>query len=234
MTRGLHAAAAGMRVQMCKQDVYTHNLANAATPGFMRSDLTVAQAGFGQALAEAGGMPAPDATSVDVSPGPVHETGTAYDLAIDGEGLFTLQTGRGLRFTRDGRFKRAPDGRLMSVSGHQVMGRSGPVILPGDEFLVSDRGQVFSEGQYVDDLFIAEFEPGDGLRRDPDGLLAAAVGPRMVPEPSIRQGYVEDANVSVVREMAHMMTGFRAYEASAAALRHTDETLGTLIDSALS
>ena len=234
MTRGLHAAAAGMRVQMHKQDVHTHNLANAATPGFRRSDMTVGQSTFGSALNEAGAMPAAESTAVDVRPGPVHESGSAYDLAIDGDGLFALQTDRGLRFTRDGRFERAPDGRLMSVSGYPVMGRGGPIVLPGDEFLVSDRGQVFSEGQFVDELFIAQFDPGDGLRRDPDGLLVATVGPRMAPEPAVRQGYVEDANVSVVREMAHMMTGFRAYEASAAALRYTDETLGTLIDSALS
>jgi len=233
VTRGLHAAAAGMRVQMRRQDVYTHNLANAATPGFIRSDLTVAQASFGEALAEAGGVPIAESTPVDISPGPVHETGNAYDIAIEGDGFFALQTDRGLRYTRDGRFQRSPDGRLLSVSGHPVMGRSGPLVLPGDEFLVSERGQVFSEGQFVDELFVAEFDDADGLSREADGLLTAPVGPRMVAEPSVRQGYVEDANVSVVREMAHMMTGFRAYEASAAVLRQTDQTLGTLIDSAL-
>ncbi len=234
MTRGLHAAAAGMRVQMHRQDVHTNNLANAATPGFLRSDLTVGQSSFGEALAHAGASPAAEATPVDISPGPVHETGSAYDVAIEGDGLFALQTDRGLRFTRDGRFERSPDGHLLSISGHPVMGRGGPIVLPGDEFLVSDRGQVFSEGQFVDELFIAEFDRGDGLRREQDGLLVAAIGPRMVAEPSVRQGYVEDANVSVVREMAHMMTGFRAYEASAGVLRQTDQTLGTLIESALS
>lgn len=234
VTRGLHAAAAGMRVQMHKQDVYANNLANASTPGFLRSDMTIAQASFSRALAEAGATPAADATSVDLSPGPVHETENAYDLAIEGNGLFALQTDRGLRFTRDGRFTVAPDGRLLSVTGHPVMGRSGPIVLPGAELLVSERGQVFSEGQYVDDLFIAQFEPGDGLRRESDGLLVASVGPRMADEPSVRQGYVEDANVSVVREMTQMITGLRAYEASAAALRYTDDTLGKLIDSALS
>lgn len=234
MTRGLHAAAAGMRVQMYKQDVHTNNLANAATPGFRRSDMTVGQSSFGRALADAGATPEADATAVDVSPGPVHETGSPFDVAIDGDGLFALQTDRGLRFTRDGRFERAPDGRLMSISGHPVMGRAGPIVLAGEELLVSDRGQVFSEGHYIDDLFIAQFDGGDGLRREQDGLLVAGVGPRMDPQPSVRQGYVEEANVSVVREMAHMMSGFRAYEASAAALQQTDQTLGALIESALS
>jgi flagellar basal-body rod protein FlgF len=234
MTRGLHAAAMGMRVQVRKQEVYANNLANAATPGFLRSEMTIGQRDFAGALAGAGAEPAADSTSVDLTPGPVHETESPFDLAIEGDGLFTLQTERGLRFTRDGRLRLAPDRRLLSTSGHPVMGRSGPIVLPGEEFLVSERGQVFSEGQYVDDLFIARFEPDEGLRREADGLLVGPVGPRMVAEPGVRQGYIEDANVSVVREMAQMMTGFRAYEASAAALRQTDSTIGTLIESALS
>ena len=121
---------------------------------------------------------------------------------------------------------------LLSAAGQQVMGRAGPIVLPGPEFLVSARGQVFSEGQYVDDLFIAEFDGAEVLQRDSDGLLTAGRGPRMAESPHVLQGYVEEANVSVVREMTQMMTGLRAFEASAAVLRQTDETLGTLIQSA--
>ncbi len=233
MTNGLRAAAAGMNVQLRKQDVHANNLSNAATPGFRRSEITVGSSAFREALAETVSMPGAEIVRVDVTPGPVRETGSDYDLAIDGEGLFALQTDRGLRYTRDGRFQRAADGRLLSASGHSVMGRDGPIALPGSEFLVSERGQVFSEGQFVDDLFIAEFDLEDGLRREEDGLFAADLGPRMAAEPRIRQGFVEEANVSVVREMAQMMSGFRAFEASAAALRQTDDTLGRLIDSAL-
>lgn len=234
VTRGLRAAAAGMSVQLRKQEVHSNNLANAGTPGFRRSDLTVGRSEFDRTLGGFLAEPVAEATAVDVAAGPVHETGNDFDLAIDGEGLFALQTDRGLRYTRDGRFQPDADGRLLSISGHQVMGRDGPIVLPGAEFLVSERGQVFSEGQFVDALFIAEFDPEDGLRQEPDGLLVAALGPRMADDPRVRQGFVEEANVSVVREMAQMMTGFRAFEASAAVLRQTDETVGRLIDSALS
>jgi len=231
VTRGLHAAAAGMQVQLGRQDVHANNLANAGTVGYRRGDLSIG-ASFAEALGQAGALPGARATTIDVSPGPVHETGDAFDLAIGGPGLFTLQTERGLRYTRDGRMRVAPDGRLLSSSGHQVMGREGPISLPGPEFLVSGRGQVFSEGQFVDDLFIAEFDGADALQRDTDGLLTAGRGPRMAEGPRVLQGYVEEANVSVVREMTQMMTGLRAFEASAAGLRQTEGTLGTLIQSA--
>ncbi len=236
MTRGLRAAAAGMRVQTQRQDVHAHNLANAATPGFVRSRAIVGESGFARALRQAEGSALPVAQSapVDISPGPVHETNSPWDVAIDGDGFFALQTDRGLRFTRDGRFQVGAGGELLSASGHPVMGRAGPITLPGDEFLISDRGQVFSDGQFVDEIFIAQFEGDDGLRREADGLLTAPVGPRMADEPRVRQGYVEDANVTVVREMAQMMSGLRAYEASAATLSYTDRSVSTLIDSALS
>lgn len=230
MTRGLYAAAAGMRVQQIRQDVYAGNLANASTVGYRRCDLSIGQS-FAGALGKALALPGAGTMRVDVTPGPIHETGDPFDLAIDGPGLFTLQTDRGLCYTRDGRFHVDAAGRLLSLSGHQVMGRQGPITLPGREFLVSDSGQVFSDGQFVDRLFIARFDPEVELQPVGEGLLTAARGPRMVETPHVMQGYVEEANVSVVREMTHMMTGFRAYEANAAVMRLTDETLGQLIQS---
>ena len=234
MTRGLYLAAAGMALQLQKQDVYANNLANASTVGYRRADLAVGS--FQQTLRQAqqaspSRLPGNEASIVDLSPGPVHETHDPFDLALAGPGLFTLQAERGLRYTRDGRFHLDPDGRLLSLDGHQVMGREGPITLPGPEFLVTESGQVFSEGQFVDLLFIAEFDESDTLTREPDGLLNASAGPGLSEDTAVRQGFVEEANVSVVREMSRMMTGFRAFEASAVALRLQDQTLGILIDS---
>lgn len=234
MTRGLRAAAAGMSVQLRRQDVHAGNLANASTPGYRRADLVVSQSQFAGTLEGMLSDPIADATIIDVASGPVRETGHDYDLAIEGEGLFAVLGDEGLRYTRDGRFQRAADGRLLSAGGRQVMGRGGPVVLPGTDFAVTEDGRVFSGGQFVDRLFIAEFDREDALRREPDGLFVAALGPRLADRPQLRQGFVEEANVSVMREMAQMMSGFRAFEASATVLRQTDETIGRLIDSALS
>lgn len=230
MTRGIYAAAAGMRVQLRRQEMLANNLANADTVGYRRSDLSVGS-GFAVAHAQGGAAPVAQATIIDTRPGPLRQTGDPFDLALSGPGLFALQTERGLRYTRDGRFHVDAQGRLLSLGGHPVMGRAGPIVLPGAEFVVSERGEVFSGGQLVDELFIAQFEAADGLRRDPDGLLSAARGPRPADQPQVVQGALEQANVSVVREMAAMMAGFRAFEASAAALRQTDQTLSKLIES---
>jgi len=232
LTRGLRAAAAGMSVQLHRQDVHANNLANASTVGFRRSEAAVG--GFGQALAAAGGAasvtPADRATVVDVTQGPIHETGNAFDLALDGPGMFAVLTPSGTFYTRDGRFRLAEGGALLTIGGHQVMGRGGPITLPGDELLVTESGQVFSEGQYVDDLFIAQFDGPEQLTRTADGLFDVAGGPRISDAARVRQGCLEEANVSVVREMAQMISGLRAFEAGAAVLRVSDQSLSSLIE----
>jgi flagellar basal-body rod protein FlgG len=221
-----------MSVQLHRQDVHASNLANASTVGYRRSDVAVGS--FETALGQAASAGTPQAigqaTVVDVAQGPIHETGTAYDLALDGPGMFTLLTPDGMRHTRDGRFHQDAAGRLLGVSGNQVMGKDGPITLPGGEFFVTEAGQVFSEGQFVDQLFIAEFGVSDELTRTANGLFEIAGGPRLAENTTVRQGCVEEANVSVVREMAQMMVGFRAFEASAAALRLNDQTLSILIE----
>lgn len=228
MTSGLRAAAAGMSLQLHKQDVYAGNLANAGTVGYRRADVAVGT--FADALDRAAARPTGQATVVHLAQGPIHETGDPFDLAINGPGMFTLLTPDGTRYTRDGRFHLDAQGRLLSLSGHQVMGREGPIALPGSELVVTESGQVFSESQFVDRLFIARFEGSEQLTRTPEGLFDIAGAPRLAEDAVVRQGCVEEANVSVVREMAQMISGFRAFEASAVALRMTDETLSTLID----
>ena len=217
-----------MSLQIRKQDVYASNLANAGTVGYRRSNVAVGS--FARALDQAHARPAARATVVDVAQGPIHETGDPFDLAINGPGMFTLLTPDGTRYTRDGRFHLDAQNRLLSLGGHQVMGREGPITLPGPEFLVTESGQVFSEGKFVDELFIARFEGSEQLTRAADGLFDIAGGPMLAEDASVQQGCLEEANVSVVREMAQMMSGLRAFEAGAIALRLTDETLSTLID----
>jgi len=60
-----------MRVQLTRQDVHAHNLANAATPGFLRSDLTVGQRSFDRALSEARALPAAESKNRDISYAPL-------------------------------------------------------------------------------------------------------------------------------------------------------------------
>lgn len=229
MLRGFYASASGMVAQLARQDTYAANLANASTTGYRRLQTALGQ--FRQNLAAAlqdsdgasGGTEVRPA-GVDSSPGPLTTTASPTDLALSGNGFFTVQTARGLAYTRDGRFHLDDQQRLVTARGDLVLGQRGPITLPKAEFTVTASGQVTCAGQTVDTLRLAEpVKPqplGEGLYR--------AVTPRPASGVTVTQGALEGSNVNTVQEMGRMLNGFRYYEANATALRYQDESLSAL------
>src|SRR5262249_24294586 len=112
MDSGLYIAASGMLAEMVRQEQISHQLANVNTPGFKPDRAT--QAGFGELLlqnTETGasvgrlslGVEIAE-TSTDLAPAGIHETGEAFDFAVEGEGFFAVRTEAGVRYTRNGQF----------------------------------------------------------------------------------------------------------------------------------
>ena len=122
-TSGLLGFAKGLRV-------IANNTANLNTPGYKAatlqfSDLFYATSqGAGGASARLGYGLATGSTQLDFRQGDLRQTGNAYDLAIDGEGLFVLRGNDGVvRYTRAGQFEFNQDGVFVNRSdGGKVMG----------------------------------------------------------------------------------------------------------------
>ena len=121
-------------------DVTANNLANANTPGFKTERVV-----FSDWLSQQFGTDSPRggakvaftqdrATYREQQAGPVQHTGNQLDLAVGGNGYFTVDTPRGPRLTRAGRFTPMPDGRLGDADGNALLDRVGqPVRLsPAD------------------------------------------------------------------------------------------------------
>ncbi len=139
MIRGVYIAATGMLAESQRQDVIANNLANATTTGFRRSVATSAP--FAETLIgnmRAQGAPAvgpltrgaqlEGVTMLDTQ-GPVRSTGNPLDVALVGDGYFGVDTAAGRRYTRDGSFSIAPDGRLVTKDGNAVAGVGGAIRL---------------------------------------------------------------------------------------------------------
>jgi hypothetical protein len=96
-------------------DVTANNIANAQTTGFKAERVMLAENSDSRARHVDG----PNrvafvdewALGRDFTQGTLQQTGRPLDLALEGEGLFTLQTEAGERFTRDGSFTLNADGR---------------------------------------------------------------------------------------------------------------------------
>lgn len=252
MIRGLYTSSAGMQVEALRQEAIANNLANLNTAGFRR-DLAIMESRKGLKLsrtndptgpgAEAGTRRVPIGTVgtgvvvqrmvKDFSQGDLRETENPFDLALQGQGFFTVQGANGQPFySRDGQFTRAADGTMQDKAGNKLMGQAGPVVVNG-KLDVSPDGTVSIDGRPRDRLALVQFDdPERDLAKHGDTLYQdmGAVGPKPATGLQVHQGSLEGANVNSVQEMVHMIAAMRQYEANQKAVQSQDETLSRAVN----
>jgi flagellar basal-body rod protein FlgF len=217
MERGLYIAAAGMLAEMVRQDQITNDMANVATPGYkadraaQRSfdDVLLENTRTGQEIGRLGHGPVISAQVTDFSPAELKATGEPLDLAVAGEGFFAVQTDKGIRYTRDGKFQQAADGTLTDQLGHMVVGRDGKAVAVGADGTV-DTSRV--------GLFRLTTASKIG-----DDFTTGTVGG--TPTGTIRSGALEASGVDAGRTMVDLMASLRAFEAGQKAITTIDSTL---------
>ena len=234
MDRLLYVAANSARHVEHAQAVHAHNLANVSTDGF--------RGRFAETLAEAvsgTGLPGrvygvARGTGYDFSPGVVRETGRPLDLAIKGQGLFTVSMPDGSEgYTRGGSFRVDAAGRLVNEEGFQVVGGSGPIALPPFETLViADDGSISLRpvGQgaetivQVDRLKLVNPEPG-AIERTRPGLFSPTDG-ALLPvanEVRVTSGALESSNVDAVTELTEILALARRFEVETRLMKSAEQ-----------
>lgn len=93
-----------------------------------------------------------DEIATDREQGPIETTGNELDLAIGGEGFFTIQTPDGIRYTRNGAFFRNAQGFIQDIRGYNLLDAQGqPIQIPRDMFnkdiIVTDDGGIYIKGE---------------------------------------------------------------------------------------
>jgi flagellar basal-body rod protein FlgF len=277
--RGLYTGASGMSAQQVRLDAISNNLANVDTSGYKR-DVAVHKAFAELLLRRTGddGVALNPFGSGDMAPvvgkigtgvenneiftefeqGSLKQTENDFDLALDGQGFFSIQTPYGERYSRSGSFVLGKEGFLETKEGYPVLGEKGPIQVKANNFKVDADGNVFVNMDYQDDPFrlvgreendwkgmqkldtikIVDFpkerflaKQGDSLWRSTEESGDAAVmaqGSR----PKVEQGYVEASNVNPVLEMVRMIEVNRAYEANQKTIQSEDSLLGKLFETA--
>jgi len=215
------AAAAGYGE--ARMAILANNLANAATGGFKADQVT-----FSEALDAATGAPVIGATPyVDPAAGPVKQTGNPFDLAIDGDGYFVVESADGRQFTRDGAFRLSEDGTLVTRDGDPVQGSGGAIAIDPQaaSASVDGAGRVWVDGAQVAQLEIVTF-PSESPPAKAGGNLFTGTGDTAVEDPKVIPGALEGSNVSVIAEMTRMIEIARGYEAYQKLVQTLDATAG--------
>jgi flagellar basal-body rod protein FlgF len=214
MSSGIYLATAGAVAQSNALDATANNIANATTTGFQADRITFREALSG-AKSPDGSLVSTGTTRVDTQYGALSQTGNPLDLAIEGDGMFAVDTPNGARYTRAGNFRVDDDGTLVTVDGYAVRGEGGAHIsIPADAKVlgVSTDGEITADGESIGKLELTKFKYSQ-LKREGGTLFNASGKPDATGEPPIvRNGMLEASNVNVVRGVVDLVKVSRTYE----------------------
>lgn len=222
---GMSSAAAALRYWERRQEVASNNLANVSTDGFKGQKV------FAQMVE--GSLPAANSIT-DFTPGPLNTTGNPLDVAIEGHGFLVVQTSNGERLSRGGSLRVNDTGTLTDSAGNALMGEGGPIRVSsrGDahtgDIQITRAGAVMVDKAEVGRLRLESIPDNTPLAHEGSGLFVPpSKRTRMDPETiSVRQGCVEQSNVSSVGEMVDMISIQRAYTAVQKAMTTLDGARG--------
>jgi flagellar basal-body rod protein FlgG len=236
MIKGIYDAASGMVPRMLKQETISNNLANVNTPGYKRESVFLRQLSSAQArVAKTESewqTPMVDKIYTDFSKGSIERTGDPLNFAIDGDGFFVVETPDGEAFTRNGNFHLNPDGTLMTSDGLPVLSDGGRIEAPGGELSIDPDGTIKIEGNEFGRLLLADFEKPYQLEKTAAGIYKPAPEANRIEVEFayVRQGYLEKANVDIIREMVDMIESYRNYESDQKAIQILDESLAKTVN----
>lgn len=252
MLRGLYTAWTGMANEQKRLDVISNNMANSNTVGY--KDEKVASQSFDEVL----GIKIRDGsqayhneaighlslgvkigeTYTNYTQGSIRETGGTFDVALSGEGFFTVSvTDKAgevhTRYTRNGQFMVTKDGLLVDMDGNPIQGEGGDITInpSAKNVSISPEGVITADGVVVDTLKIVDFEDYDYLKKYGDTMYEPVDGATMKEATAETiQGYTEMSNVNVVSEMVDMITITRAYEANQKVIKSYDSMLDRAVN----
>ena len=176
--------------------------------------------------------------------GSLKATENTFDLALDNEGFFVIETPRGLRYTRNGSFWLGKEQLLETKDGYPVMGENGLIRIVEDEVTIDKLGRVWEKAsgqidpRLVDTIKVVDFPRIRFLRKEGSSFWKAndLSGPADdilgVKRPGVLQGFLEGSNVNPVTEMVNMIEVNRAYEANQKVIATHDSLLNRLINQA--
>lgn len=229
-----------LALQSRSTEVLAHNVANADTPGF-RAMRPVFAAFISQqtgTASPAGGRPIAfvqdRATWREMDPGEQQTTGNPLDVAISGAGFFAVETPRGERFTRAGRFSIGENGRIVDMEGQPVLGDQGQPIAvsPNDtRITIQGDGTIRSENGTLGKLRVVDFANPQSLRAEGDRLFdAAGEQAQPVDRPAVVQGALERSNVRPIIEMTRLTAELREFQYAAQFAEREGERLSTAVE----
>ena len=227
MDKMIHLSLNSLDIALRKQAISAQNLSNVNVTGFRRDVFE----NFASLYLRAEDQLDSRAFAVttgsgqfDEQQGRMRATHQATDLAIDGEGYFaSRRSGLKDSLTRRGDMSVSMEGNLVNGQGALILSETlQPIqVPPFREIYVREDGKLLIEPingepgvtQLIGSIGLVSGE-GQQMRKDDDGEIRPVNGAPIVTDQNVnvKQGYIEESNVSVIDELVASMGYQRSYE----------------------
>ena len=237
MFGGYYTIASGLMTREKEIDVIGNNMTNMQTPGYRAERLVIGS--FDQELLMRQDATSKEALSGSMSTSAVVDsvvslyhsgilkpTGREMDVAINGEGFFTIEAENGETYlTRDGQFHMDEDGYLELPGIGRVQSQSGDIKLEDHNFTVDVDGSIYDdEAKQVGKIAVAVPDANGVLEKASNGMFQLANGNLEYATDGFAmiQGSVEVSNGDMNLEMTTLIEAQRAFQSCSSALQTID------------
>lgn len=206
MDSGYYAAFSGLLARTEALDSAASNLANVNTSGFraereyFRDAIVGPDALNSQVNRMVNNFGVLGGNRLDMGQGAFTQTGNPLDLAIEGQGFFAIQTKQGIRYTRDGSFRRAVNGTLITATGEPVLNaQNKPIQIPTGDISVGVDGVIAVANAVAGKVGLFDL-PASSLLPEGTNRYSVTAGTKPVPSTAaIHQGALESSNQDVIQ-----------------------------------
>ncbi len=257
MLRAIWNSVSAMNAQQDKLNSISNNLANVDTVGYKKENVEFNDLVY-ETLNRKGYPTNPNGTNTingtgvkatewirDNTQGPIQQTGLKTDMAIDGDGYFKVTLGNGTAaYERAGSFTVDRNGNLVDSNGNKLevnltaegssLFNSG-MVFKDNNFKVDEKtGQIYMNVGNQSILYgrinIYNAVGQDSMKSIGDNLYQPANNVQMNinTKAHVIQGYLEQSNVDLGREITDMIMAQRSFELASKGLTTSDEMWGLI------
>jgi flagellar basal body rod protein FlgG len=236
MLSGFYTAASGMLMQQRQLNVLSNNIANTKTIGFKSERvlsttfeetlITRQEKNQNEVIGSRNQIRLLEDVPSNFDPSYLIETQQPLDLALSSEGYFNIQSEDQTYLTRNGHFAIDAEGYLVLEGVGRVLGDKGPLKVSTSNFSVDEKGLVTNaKNRKIGTLLITQPKDSQQLIKYANGLFAVEeiADNTLSTSHKINQGFLENSNVDMNRELTQIMEAQRSLQSCSTILKGIDQ-----------
>jgi len=231
MDNAMYVALSRQMTLQRELNIVANNIANVDTTGFkVEGTMVKTDPSTGAKMTD--GPPnlkfvIDDGVTRDFSQGALRQTDGTFDVGIEGQGFFKIQTAAGERYTRDGRFTLSPDGKLTTQAGDAVQGEGGDIVVDPQQgpVTIAADGTVSQGTSKIGKIAVVTFDDLASLSKTGDNQFSntSNLQPQPATAARVHQGMLEGSNVNSILQVTRLIEISRAYESMARTIENSAE-----------